>query len=173
LDPDEQERQSRKLYESLRALVSQEDALVTRLSRSGDTQRFKIKFPENDVLEDDDKQKILAILYDWGNHIYRDIFEGSTQLRSFMKAFEEADSGNPPHRVLINTTNLSLPWQLLHTQGALNEDRFWRVRYRLSVVPMGRIFPGRLPDDFALEARTSVVFGVYSKRADGDGVGPR
>jgi len=99
--------------------------------------------------------------------------EGIETLISFMKEFEEAEPANPPLRVQIKTTDLSLPWQLLHPASDLDENKFWGFRYRLSVFPAESPYPGRLPDELSMDAKTSVVFGVYGQAANKGSVGPK
>jgi hypothetical protein len=162
------EKWTRRTYLDLWDLVQLQQSALKNIyhGRPGGDLRLPPSAPVR--MTDSDRDTALQKLRDLGKYLYGRLFrDGDPALQELMADIELLGTHGTPLRVVINTTGIYAPWQLLHPLTG-DADRFWGLTYDLSVRPTAI---RRGPADLAPEPRmTSAIFGQYSDPADADGI---
>jgi hypothetical protein len=164
-----------KVYEGLRELVKPEP--LTREQRPDVTplpERAQLSF------DADSEQKAIRALSMFGTSMYDKLFlSEDLALRGILEIVEkygsERHQSGKNLRVLIYTSAIYLPWQLLirPSGSAPNVDEFWGHKYILGVIPADKQRScGGLPGEMRRPGKDDVLYAHYwqeGERKDLDG----
>jgi hypothetical protein len=144
---------------------------LKRLSATGRDAAVSPKSQKSLQLTEKELEKVVGIIGDIGQRLYRHLFAESkdADLRKLVVELEAAAADKKrekPLRLRIVTNKISLPWQYLHPVGRqLDAEKFWGLRFNLSVL---RVNTGSRVRPIALSPRQArkVVFARYGSSKD-------
>jgi hypothetical protein len=149
----------REDYVALYAAISQDAKIAQTLS----VDPRALALPQNTKLTSQQGQVLLGVMFKAGAILYRKLFVTSAEpdLITLMAALDKfVRKDGKPVLIRIETGGISIPWELLHPPGTMDQKKFWGFRYDMVVDPVGRPRPGFYPG--ILQYQTGpLVFGKY------------
>jgi hypothetical protein len=149
----------REDYVALYAAISQDK----NVAKSLHVDSRALALPQSTKLTSPQGQVLLGVMFKAGAILYRKLFVTSAEpdlvtLTGTLDKFVRKDG--KPLLIRIETGGISIPWELLHPTGAMDQKKFWGFRYDMVIDPLGRPRPGFYPG--ILQYQTGpLIFGKY------------
>lgn len=120
------------------------------------------------TLSESDEEKILDSFYLLGHYIYSRLFYGDPDLKRLIHKVE-AFTASDGHtlRILIRTSGVAFPWQLLNdpastdSRGQNLPGAFWGFKYEIAVDSLARLSVGTVVKNSPLSPDSVSLFGTY------------
>lgn len=164
------EAMTNSAYGAMSAL-SMQGVFLERLSAEGRDAAVSKDSQKTLELTPDESSRVTKVIADAGMSLYRDLIAWNADLDHLIQRLEEAGGQSiaatgRPLRVRVQTNRMSLPWQYLHPIGvAVDPDRFWGLRFSLSVE---RVSDGAsVPSNFRVNSKAhKISFARYTPSSD-------
>src|SRR5581483_6574626 len=128
-------------------------------------------------LSEGDKNNLLRAFYKFGSYVHFKLFNDADPDLVFL--IQQLEAFNPQGRVprvLIRTTTIAFPWQILHVPQSVaggadednimvDENNFWGLKFDLSIDSLGRRNSGLPPSRVLATVDSSFMFGAYRAEA--------
>lgn len=152
--------------------MSEQGTLLKRLSADGVDVAVSKKSQESLELTPDESERVSSVIAQLGKSLYLRLFappKADADLGKLIGQLEDAGAAAPsdrPLRVIINTDNISIPWQYLHPVGPdVDARKFWGLLFSLSVYRNSTYAQGRGENANTQQAR-KVVFARFGSSGD-------
>lgn len=168
-DPELVAAMTSSAYGAVSAIGAQND-LLKKVSSTGDNAYISVESQNSLQLTTFESRNVTKILAENGQQLYRHLFYDSADedLGTLIRQLEAAAADAPkdkPLRLVVVTDKLSLPWQYLHPLGKADAQKFWGIRFSLSVLRANN-----RASDKAVSAGTAppakVLFARYGRDDD-------
>lgn len=149
----------REDYVTLYAAISQDKNLAKTLHIDSRV----VALSQSTKLTPAQGQLLLGVMYKAGDILYQKLFvtNAAPDLASLMGTLDKfVRKDGKPLLIRIETGGISIPWEILHPPGVMDQKKFWGFRYDVVIDPLGRPRPGFYPG--ILQYQTGpLVFGKY------------